>query len=201
MQKIKKGADQYGKSLKDRLIKEVKMLDKEFLSKYGLEEKTVEEIIKEYTYDLNDVNQKLQAAEEDRDNFKDKFEAADQSLKDLKEKDIEGTEAELEAYKQKYDQLEKKMAEDAYKRTVEDYVRGYDFTSDLARKAVVSELMMKELKFESGPLIVDNLYGSVCVHAYECIHRFHGLGIDGKYSRLTGFGIDEGSGDNLGYIE
>ncbi len=77
MQKIKKGADQYGKSLKDRLIKEVKMLDKEFLSKYGLEEKTVEEIIKEYTYDLNDVNQKLQAAEEDRDNFKDKFEAAD----------------------------------------------------------------------------------------------------------------------------
>ena len=38
---------------------------------------------------------------------------------------------------------------------------------------------------ENGSLIVDNLYGSECVHACECIQRLHGLEIDGKYGRLT----------------
>ena len=129
------------------------MLSKEFLEKMELSAEVAEKILSEYAKDMAAEQDKLQAAEADRDSYKDKFTAADQSLRELKDKDIEGTEAELEAYKQKYDALEKKMAADAYKRTVENYVGGYNFTSDLAKKAVITELLDKELKLEDGKLL------------------------------------------------
>lgn len=37
----------------------------------------------------------------------------------------------------------------------------------------------------SGPLVVDNLYGSECEYACMCIQRFHGLTVDGKFGHDT----------------
>ena len=38
---------------------------------------------------------------------------------------------------------------------------------------------------KNGKLTVDNLYGSECEHACECIQRWHGLEIDGKFGHDT----------------
>lgn len=38
---------------------------------------------------------------------------------------------------------------------------------------------------ENGPLELDSKYGSECKYACECVQRFHGILVDGKYGRIS----------------
>ncbi|MEG1619372.1 MAG: phage scaffolding protein [Eubacterium sp.] len=168
-------------------------LDKAFLEKAGIVDDAIETIINEHENDMNGEKNRADTAEAERDDFKVKFEAADTSLKDLKGKDVDGMEKELEAYKIKFDTLEKDVAKRDYDRAVSDYVSGYKFTSELAKKAAIAEIKGKELKLEDGKLLgADDLMNGIKTDNPGAFEIDNG---DGKRKKPS---FDSGTGDDSG---
>ena len=129
-------------------------MERKFLEDLGLEKETIDTILDRNGQDLEEEKKKRnRELEAERDDYKQKFETADASLSELKGKDIDGIEQELSEYKAKYEALEKQNAERNYRDAVEAYLSKYNFTSELAKKAVISEITQKELKLEDGKLL------------------------------------------------
>lgn len=136
-------------------------MTREFLKKIMPEitEEQITSILDENGKDLTDSKNALAAKEQEiatitteRDGLKNQIESRDKDIKDLQTK-VNGQselEQQLKDLQGKYDKdtadLNEKLSTQAYDHATEKFFASYEFASDLARKAAVSDF--KEQKFK-----------------------------------------------------
>lgn len=132
-------------------------MKKEDLIALGLTEEQANAVLAENGKDVNAVRAKLTTAETERDTYKEQLETANTTINGYKEMDVEGIKASVETWKTKYETdtktLQDKLDAQVYGSALEKFVEGYQFTSELAKKAVVAELKEKGFKLDGSTLL------------------------------------------------
>ncbi len=125
----------------------------------GITEEQITSILDENGKDLEDSKnalavkeQELAAITTERDGLKSQIQSRDKDIKDLQTK-VNGQselEQQLKDLQDKYDkdtaELNEKLSSQAYNHATEKFFADYEFASDLARKAAISDF--KEQKFK-----------------------------------------------------
>lgn len=100
---------------------------------------------------------KITRLEAERDDFKVKYEAASETLKDFEGIDADGMKQKLEDYEKKVKELEETHKQELYERDFSDALNTameqYKFSSDYAKKSVMSEIKEAGLKLIDGKII------------------------------------------------
>lgn len=134
----------------------------EIMKKYGLEipadkvsdfEKDVAANYKTVT----EFNKKIGKVEEERDNYKTQLDTATETLKGFEGVDIETMKTQLKDWQKKAEDAEKDYQAKLEARDFEDALKaamdGYKFTSEAAKKAVMSEVKGAGLKLRDGRIL------------------------------------------------
>lgn len=135
----------------------------EVLQQAGLTTEQIAVVMKENGLDIAAEQVKTQeqinlvtSLTTERDTYKQQVEDAAKEIKGYKELDIEGIKTAATTWETKYntdiEALQTQLKQQSYERELEKFVDGYQFTSELAKKAVVMELKAKEFKLENGVL-------------------------------------------------
>lgn len=100
---------------------------------------------------------KITRLEAERDDFKVKYEAASETLKDFEGIDADGMKQKLEDYEKKVKELEETHKQELYERDFSDALNTameqYKFSSDYAKKSVMTEIKEAGLKLIDGKII------------------------------------------------
>lgn len=100
---------------------------------------------------------KLGKAETERDTWKQKAETAEETLKGFEGVDLKTMQENLETYKKKAETAEKEYAAKIAERDFEDALKaemeGYKFSSEAAKRAVMSEIRGAGLKVKDGKIL------------------------------------------------
>lgn len=106
---------------------------------------------------INEHNKKVNTLTEERDGFKEKYETAEATLKKFEGIDPDNIKKEIDDWKTKAEDMEKDFKEKMKQRDFEDALNEeigkYKFTSNSAKKAVISEIKSKNLTFEDGKIL------------------------------------------------
>ena len=129
----------------------------EDLKTQGLTEEQINFVMAENGKDVNAVRAKLTTAETERDTYKKQAEDAQVEIKSYKDMDIEGIKTKAADWEKKYNDdtkaLQDKLDAQVYGAALDKFVDGYQFTSELAKKAVVTELKEKGFKLDGTTLL------------------------------------------------
>lgn len=129
----------------------------EFLKELGLEDEVINKIMAENGKDITKEKKKTDKLKTELDGVKTQLTEATETIQSYKDMDIEGIKASAEEYKTKYETdtkaLNDKLAEKDYEYNSKEYLSKYKFTSELAKKAVISEFKSKGFKFENGTFL------------------------------------------------
>lgn len=129
----------------------------EDLKVQGLTEEQINFVMAENGKDVNAVRAKLTTAETERDTYKKQAEDAQVEIKSYKDMDIEGIKTKAADWEKKYNDdtkaLQDKLDAQVYGAALDKFVDGYQFTSELAKKAVVTELKEKGFKLDGSTLL------------------------------------------------
>lgn len=143
---------------------------KDLLKNLGLESSVekaiIDSIMNENGKDVNEANEKVKALESEkttltteRDDLKTQLATRDSDIESLKKKvaDNEDLSTQLADWQTKYktdtDDLNAKLASQAKSHATEKFFEGYQFTSDLAKRAAIAEFEKKDLKYEDGKFL------------------------------------------------
>ena len=100
---------------------------------------------------------KLEKAEQDRDNYKAQLETAQETLKGFEGVDLNTINQQLADYKKKAEDAEKNYQTKIAERDFEDALKvemdNYKFSSNAAKKAVMSQIREKGLKISNGKIL------------------------------------------------
>lgn len=100
---------------------------------------------------------KLEKAEQDRDNYKAQLETAQETLKGFEGVDLNTINQQLADYKKKAEDAEKdyqaKIAERDFEDALKVEMENYKFSSNAAKKAVMSQIREKCLKISNGKIL------------------------------------------------
>ena len=95
--------------------------------------------------------------ESDRDKWKTQAETAEETLKSFEGIDPEKIKTELDTWKQKAEEAEKNANKQIYERDFSDALKaelgGYKFTSEAAKRDVMSQIRSAELKLKDGKIL------------------------------------------------
>lgn len=135
---------------------------KEILKKYGLEipadkvsnfEKDVDANYKT----INEFNKKIERVEAERDNYKEQLDTATETLKGFEGVDIKQMETQLKEWQTKAENAEKDYREKLEARDFDDALKaemdGWKFSSEAAKKSVMSEVRAAGLKMKDGKIL------------------------------------------------
>lgn len=129
----------------------------EDLKAQGLTEEQIQFVMAENGKDVNSLKAKLLNSETEKDTYKTQLGEVNAELTKFKDMDIEGIKASVETWKTKYETdtaaLQSKLDAQVYGSALEKFVDGYQFTSELAKKAVVAELKEKGFKLDGSTLL------------------------------------------------
>lgn len=129
----------------------------EDLKAQGLTEEQINFIMAENGKDVNAVRAKLTTAETERDTYKQQAEDAQKEIQGYKDMDIEGIKQAASNWETKYNTdlqaLQTKLDGQAYDFALKEYVNGYQFTSELVKQAVVSQLKEQQFKLNDGKFL------------------------------------------------
>lgn len=129
----------------------------EFLKGLGLTDEQVSAIMAENGKDIGKEQAKLVAVETERDTYKGQLETANTEIQSYKEMDIEGIKAKAGEWETKYNTdlaaLQTKLDGQAYDFALKEYIGGYNFTSELVKDAVISQLKSKAFKLDDGKFL------------------------------------------------
>lgn len=132
-------------------------MKKEDLIALGLTEEQANAVLAENGKDVNAVRAKLTTAETERDTYKQQAENAQREIQGYKDMDIEGIKQAASSWETKYNTdlqaLQERLDAQVYGSALEKFVDGYQFTSELAKKAVVAELKEKGFKLDGSTLL------------------------------------------------
>ncbi len=132
-------------------------MKKEDLVSQGLTEEQISYVMAENGKDIEKVKAKLTTAETEKESYKEQLATANTEIQSYKDMDVEGVKAKVTEWEAKYLQdtkaLQDKLDAQAYTSVLEKFVEGYQFTSELAKKAVVGELKEKGFKLDGSTLL------------------------------------------------
>ncbi len=104
-----------------------------------------------------EFEKKIGKVEEERDNFKTQLDTATETLKGFEGVDIETMKTQLKDWQTKAENAEKDFAAKLEQRDFEDALKGamegYKFTSEAAKRAVMSEIREAGLKVKDGKIL------------------------------------------------
>lgn len=104
-----------------------------------------------------EFEKKIGKVEEERDNFKTQLDTAAETLKGFEGVDIETMKTQLKDWQTKAENAEKDFAAKLEQRDFDDALKGameeYKFTSEAAKRAVMSEIREAGLKVKDGKIL------------------------------------------------
>lgn len=129
----------------------------EELKAWGLTNEQSEKVMAQYGRDVSKLQKENKELSDDRDKEKRRADTAEETLKKFDGVDLEGMRAEVDNWKSKAENAEKDYAEQIAKRDFEDALKeeigGYKFTSEAAKKAILSEIREAGLKVKDGKIL------------------------------------------------
>lgn len=129
----------------------------EDLQGIGLTEEQIKKVFELSGKDVNAEKKKTEKAEAERDQWKDRAETAEETLKGFDGVDVAGLNKQIEDWKQKAADAEKEYQKQIYDRDFTDALREameqYKFTSEAAKKAIMSEVKAEDLKLKDGKIL------------------------------------------------
>jgi len=132
-------------------------MKRKYLEDLGLEKDVIDKIMKENGIDIEAEKAKAKAIEDTVEDYKKQLEETSEKLKTFEGLDVEGIKAQVSEWQQKYEkdtnELKAKNESIEYNHKLEKFISGFDFASEFAKKAVVSELSQKGFKFDGDTLL------------------------------------------------
>lgn len=129
----------------------------EFLKGLGLTDEQISAVMAENGKDIGKEQDKTQKAITERDAYKQQAEDAQKEIQGYKNMDIEGIKTAAANWETKYNEdikkLQDQIAQQEYDRELEKFVDKYQFTSELAKKAVIMEIKAQGFKLNDGKLL------------------------------------------------
>lgn len=129
----------------------------EDLQGIGLNEEQIKKVFELSGKDVNAEKKKTEKAEAERDQWKDRAETAEETLKGFDGVDVAGLNKQIEDWKQKAADAEKEYQRQIYDRDFTDALieamEQYKFTSEAAKKAIMSEVKAEDLKLKDGKIL------------------------------------------------
>lgn len=129
----------------------------EELQALGLSEDQIKKVFELSGKDVNAEKRKTEKAETERDQWKDRAETAEETLKGFDGVDIEGLNRQIEDWKLKAAETEQNYQKQLYDRDFTDALKEameqYRFTSEAAKKAIMSEVRAEDLKLKDGKIL------------------------------------------------
>ena len=129
----------------------------EDLQALGLNEDQIKKVFELNGKDVNAEKKNTEKVEKERDNWKTRAEAAEETLKGFDGVDVEKMNKEIADWKEKAENAEKEYKQQLYDRDFTDALTAafaeIKFTSEAAKKAVMSEVREADLKLKDGKIL------------------------------------------------
>lgn len=129
----------------------------EELQALGLTDDQIKKVFELSGKDVNAEKKKTEKAEADRDQWKERAETAEETLKGFDGVDVDGLNKQIEDWKQKASEAEKEYQKQLYDRDFTDALKEameqYKFTSEAAKRAIMSEVKATDLKLKDGKIL------------------------------------------------
>ena len=129
----------------------------EELKAWGLTDEQSEKVMAQYGKDVSKLQKENEKLTADRDKEKERADTAEETLKKFDGVDVETMQAELAAFQQKAKDIEKDYADKLAQRDFEDALKeeigAYKFTSEAAKKAIMTEIREAGLKVKDGKIL------------------------------------------------
>lgn len=134
----------------------------ETLKQFGVEipedkHAEVKKALSEHYKNVGEHNKAISKLEAERDKWKGQAETAEETLKSFEGIDPENIQKELDGWKEKAKEAEEKAQKQIYERDFSDALKNelsnYKFSSELAKKAVMSEIQSAGLKLKDGKIL------------------------------------------------
>lgn len=113
--------------------------------------------LSEHYKNVSEVNKTLSKIEADRDRWKEQAETAERTLETFDGIEPDKIKSELEEWKKKAEQAEEKAKQQIYERDFSDTLKtemdAYKFTSEAAKRDVISQIKAAELKLKDGKIL------------------------------------------------
>ena len=127
------------------------------LKAWGLTDEQSEKVMSQYGKDVSKLQKENEKLTADRDKEKERADTAEETLKKFDGVDVETMQAELATWQQKAKDIEKDYADKLAQRDFEDALKeeigGYKFTSEAAKKAIMTEIREAGLKVKDGKIL------------------------------------------------
>ena len=143
----------------------------ETLKSFGIEipedkQSDVKKVLSEHYKNAAEYNKAISKLETDRDTWKEKAEAAETTLKGFEGVDLETMQKELSDWKQKATEAEKNAQAQIYERDFADALKaefeGIKFSSEAAKRAIMTEVKEAGLKLKDGKILgLNDLIGQM----------------------------------------
>ncbi len=132
-------------------------MKREFLTELGLEKEAIDKIMAENGKDIEKEKTKTEKAETERDGLKETLESTQEELKKFEGLDVEGQKKMIDELKLKYDTdtkaLQEKLDTQNFESIAKDFLGGYKFTSELAKKQALTELKGQGFKLDGTTIL------------------------------------------------
>lgn len=138
----------------------------EDLKEKGLTDEQISYVMAENGKSISKLQDEVKSLKDDRDAYKKRAEDAEETLKGFEGKDFDAMTKELEDYKKKVEDSKKEFDKAIYDRDFNDALKveleGYKFSSESAKKAVMSEIREAGLKLKDGKILgLSDLIGQI----------------------------------------
>lgn len=129
----------------------------EELKAKGLTEEQISYVMAENGKDLSKLQKDKEKLEQERDTWKEKAETAETTLKGFEGVDVDTIKSELESWKQKAAAAEEDARQKLYERDFNDALKtefeSIKFSSEAAKRAIMSEVKEAGLKLKDGKIL------------------------------------------------
>nr|DAO77685.1 MAG TPA: minor structural protein [Caudoviricetes sp.] len=132
-------------------------MKRDFLKDLELTEEQIDKIMAENGKDIEKHKRDAENAKEKLNGIQEQLNKANEEIESYKGMDIEGIKQSAEEWKTKYNTetqaLNERLNKQEYEYAVKDYLSNFKFSSDLVKKAIISEFNSKEFKLENGSFL------------------------------------------------
>lgn len=138
----------------------------EDLQAKGLTQEQIDAVMAENGKDLKKLQKEIQTLTDDRDSWKSRAETAEETLKGFEGVDPAKIQQEIDDWKAKAADAEKKAQEQLYERDFSDALKteleNVRFTSDAAKRDVMAQIKAAGLKLKDGKILgLNDLIGQI----------------------------------------
>ena len=132
-------------------------MKRDFLKELGLTDEQIDSIMSENGKDIEKHKREAETYKGKLEGIQEQLNKANEEIESYKDMDIEGIKRSAEEWKTKYETdtqaLNDRLNKQEYEYAAKNYLSKYKFSSDLVKKAVLSEFNSKGFKLENGTFL------------------------------------------------